>query len=582
MKKRAVLAGLVLAATIAGWLSHSDALPLATQESKAASAAQEWSWFLPGSPIVESPERGGDVRGNLVAMAYLPILTREGQWVEVVHRGRRGWIDTAREPPHDRDNARRGGLRARAERVRGNDPWKLKAAKDLLGERASEMKVGSYRLFTDVQDQELLSYLDGAATAAEEAYFARYGRLPSGNPLRSAVLFANEATYRRYTDEEDIQLPGTSTGSAGSGVLVFYAEGKQRADLAATLVHEITHLLNDRALATNLPPWLEEGLASDLGSLWVEVFPRPGEGASVSDRVSVAIQRFERSVLALNASLMAGQLPPLSTLLTLDRQGFYAEETSGDSYAQSLALIRYLLDEKEGLAEGFRAFLGRIASGRPTDLLELVELDGREMELGFRHWLQGAASAAIARFAAEYPGTEISVMEGGGLRLSGSGLPPPPRPAQHPLPPLIQEARPANQQAGEPPEPEPDTPLHPELSVSFRVISPGPGSVIVEPVRIHNVEPIYPDAADSPRPDRFSAVIVTGTVDKSGEVIKISMMRGFEPALDASLIDAVSQWRFTCGTVNGEPAVFHMTVILTFESDPSRREGEESWQPQCL
>ncbi len=525
MKKRAVLAGLVLTAMIAGRVPHTVALSLASQESKAASAAQEWSWFLPGTPIVESPERGGDVRGDLVAMAYLPILTREGQWVEVVHRGRRGWIDTAWEPQHDRDSARRGGLRAHAERIRGNDPWRLKAAKDLLGVRASEIKVGSYTLFTDVMDQELISYLDGAATAAEEAYFARYGRLPSGNPVRSAVLFANKATYRSFDEEQGSVTAGTSVGHARSGMVAFYAEGHQRADLARTLVHEITHLLNTRALSANLPPWLEEGLASDLGSLWIEVFPRPGEGVSVANRLSVTIQSFERSMLALNASLTAGELPLLGTLLSLDRQTFY------------------------------------------EDLLELVGLDGRELELGFRRWLQSEASAATDRFAAAYPGMEISVMEGGGLRVSGPAAPPPP----------IPEARPGDQRAGGPPERGRNPPLRPELSVSFRALSAGPDSVIVDPVRIHHVEPTYPDAADSPSPD--GAVIVRGVVDKSGEVINVRKMLGLEPALDASLIDAVRQWRFTFGTVNGERAEFHMTVILTFKSGPSLREGKKLWQP---
>ena len=67
-------------------------------------------------------------------------------------------------------------------------------------------------------------------------------------------------------------------------------------------------------------------------------------------------------------------------------------------------------------------------------------------------------------------------------------------------------------------------------------------------------------------------------MDASGDLIDVEVALGLEPTLDASLIDAVRQWRFTPGTVNGEPAEFRLTVILIFESGPSllRPPGPES------
>lgn len=407
------------AVEVGGISLHLATATSTTTVTTALQRGEEWAWFLPGNRILAAPEEGAEVIATLPALAYLPILTRDGQWTEVSYQGRRGWSDTLWEPPHDRGSARQGIVRHRAEPVRGNDPWKLRAAREILGVRSSEGKVGAYTLFTDVEDEDLLAFLDSAAVAAQKGYFARYGRLPTGNPVRSVVLFATEESYRRFAETQRTPNPGTNLGHAGSGVLAFYVEGRSRRHLASTLVHEIAHLLNARSLARQLPTWLEEGIATDLGGIWIEPFPKPEFDANVSDLLSVGIQIFERRLIALEAPVRAGQLPHVMYLVNLDRDTFYQPGIQTGAYSHSAALVRYLLDNEEGpVPAGFRGFLRRIADGRPgARLLELIGQDADEFDNGFRDWIPEEATAMRGRVTDAYPGVSIDVGPDGRLRL---------------------------------------------------------------------------------------------------------------------------------------------------------------------
>lgn len=356
-----------------------------------------WSWFRPGHPVRESPAAGAPAQDVLDSLAWLPVLDRREPWVEVVFRGRRGWIDTSWQPQHSRRKARRGLLRHRHEPVQGSDWWRIREARKILGIDTSEIRVGAYELLTDVEDPDLFDLLGSAAVAAEESYFVRYGRLPSGDPLRSVILFAREADYRRFA--ESVDVPGQAdvhVGHAGAGLLAFYLEGRDRNELVATLVHEICHLLNNRALAWRLPPWLEEGLATDLGSVWMESSP-----AVASARRSLEVQSPESRLMLLDDIRQTGKLPSSQTLMYADQEAFYENgKRMSYTYAHSFALVRYLLDGGDGRhADGFREFLGRIAAGRGADpklLFKLLEIEPEELDRGFEAWL-GAEAATIRR-----------------------------------------------------------------------------------------------------------------------------------------------------------------------------------------
>lgn len=364
--------------------------------------ALDWVYFLPGNRILAAAEPGAEVEVLLESMAYLPILSREGNFAQVVYNNRKGWIDTSWEPPFNRKKARRGILRHQAEPIRGSYFFDLKEARKILGMGRSSVKVGAYELYTDVEDETLLKFLDETALATEKAYFARYGRLPEGNPKRSAVLFAKEADYRRYT-EETSELSGAHVGHASRGILAFYAEGRPRQELARTLAHEITHLVNTRALTTHLPPWLEEGLATDLGCAWVEDSAAVESDLAASVRVRIETQGMEPRLFLLGEYLKKDALPSVGVLLNLDYEGFHKGNVQPYAYAHSVALIRYFLDGDGGRhADGFRLFLGRIATGLRADLLACLEMTPEELEEGFRAWLKTEVEASRKRLESRF------------------------------------------------------------------------------------------------------------------------------------------------------------------------------------
>lgn len=381
--------------------------PPALRAPKLRYIALDWVYFLPGNRIRKAADPDAEVLVLLESMAYLPILSRQGNWAQVVYNDRKGWIDSSWEPPFGRKKARRGILRHQAEPVRGTYAFDLKEARKILGMGRSSVKVGAYELYTDVEDETLLKFLDDTARATEEAYFARYGRLPEGNPRRSAVLFAREADYRHYT-EETSELSGAHVGHAGRGILAFFAEGRPRQELARTLAHEITHLVNTRALAVSLPPWLQEGLATDLGCAWVEDSAAVESDLRASGRIRIEAQGMEPRLFLLGKYLEEDALPPIIALLSLDYEGFHKAGVQPYAYAHSVALIRYLLDGDGGRhADGFRLFLQRIATGLRADLLACVEMTPEEIEGGFRAWLKAEVEASRKRLESRFREAQV-------------------------------------------------------------------------------------------------------------------------------------------------------------------------------
>jgi len=87
------------------------------------------------------------------------------------------------------------------------------------------------------------------------------------------------------------------------------------------------------------------------------------------------------------------------------------------------------------------------------------------------------------------------------------------------------------------------------------------GGQIKAPVRVKNVNPVYPSIAQSARVQ--GVVIIEATIGPDGRVTDTKVLRSI-PLLDQAAVDAVKQWTYTPTLLNGVPVPVIMTVTVNF------------------
>jgi hypothetical protein len=351
-------------------------------------------WISPGMDLLAAPRKGAAKVATLNLYANVAVVDHRPGWVKVRHRAQSGWIPfddprfgpdpplgSAPEPP--RPLAARTPEAAHLQRARG-----------LLTPPGATGSLGPYDLYTDLQDAERLRFLDRIAGGVEAVYRARYGRDPVGRPAEAVVLYTREEAFQELLRQDARLAELPASGHSGQGVVALYDGGRPRAEVGATLVHEVVHLLNRRALGPVLPSWLDEGLANDLAQSRLDWDGNldPGTLGGVTVRADRQIRMYgaRASLHQLVQAIEEERLRPLPELLGLDWDEFVRRDGSLH-YAHSAFWIRYLVDGEAGaLAPGFRAFLGQVAGGGSPSGEALRESLGRswdELERGFRAWI---------------------------------------------------------------------------------------------------------------------------------------------------------------------------------------------------
>ena len=86
------------------------------------------------------------------------------------------------------------------------------------------------------------------------------------------------------------------------------------------------------------------------------------------------------------------------------------------------------------------------------------------------------------------------------------------------------------------------------------------GGNVKAPVAVSRVDPVYTEAARRARVRGFA--IVEATIDRQGNVIEARIVKPLPMGLDAAALNAVRQWKFRPGTLNGQPVpvIFNLTV----------------------
>lgn len=366
-----------------------------------------------GSRIHDEAADDAPVLATVAADAELQVVRREGDWAEVRYRSWQGWVFTGvtgkRKSLLDRPGWRVETTEDGSRRfVVAPEPTpefteaRLLRLREVLGDGERELQFGAFRVLTDVRDDALFEQLRATIGTLEATYRSRFGLeiAPAEGEPQAIVLFAREETYRSYEDE----LPGISElatlGHQSHGVAVTFVGERSLDRIRRTLLHEVTHLLNRRALPLLLPSWLEEGLAEDISFCRVneegEVLPGTILGENERSLRGRHVSGGFASLAALLSHHRQPSWPKVADLVAADWEEFVQPELRPTHYTQAAFFIRFMLDGRDGLlAEGFRSYLQTVAGGGAdrADLWSHLGLPEKEVEGAYDAWILSQAVA---------------------------------------------------------------------------------------------------------------------------------------------------------------------------------------------
>ncbi|MEM6457386.1 MAG: hypothetical protein AAF772_20025, partial [Acidobacteriota bacterium] len=287
---------------------------------------------------------------------------------------------------------------------------------------ARRAQLGPYELHTNLAAEDpLLPRLDAIASSIASVYRARYGLTPLGAPTSVIALFDDLAGYRALQMEDPALVALADAGAeigghAGGGVAAVWRGGRADDVVASTLIHELVHTLNRRALGPALPPWLEEGLAEELALSAVDRDGRidPARLSGTTQRTALGTRETIRDGLAmrttdvridhtgglavvttLRTAQQRGRLVSLGALVQLDQQAFVGDAQRRLHYGQAGLWLRALLSEPATEAT-LRAYLAGVADGAPATgeaLRMRLDRPWTALDAAFHAWLDARAAS---------------------------------------------------------------------------------------------------------------------------------------------------------------------------------------------
>lgn len=364
-------------------------------------SARPQVWVEGGVPVRTSPHPDSEVLARVEFLGNYSVIERRGDWFHIHryfadHRVLDGWIvlDGYEEPSIERLQRPEPVLPLMAVPP---EPEKVRRARSFMEGGGVEARCGPYILFTDARDSSIAEDCGQLASRLEGVYRDRFGLSPVGSPAEAIFLFLSQDSYDAFISDDE-RIPAEKGGHAApaSGYLALHSEDLPRQAVISTLVHELTHLINRRALGPALPPWLSEGLADDLAESRLDELGHlvPGELGGFSLTSEAVIQHFGGTVSTGNLieALDSSELPELRDLVQMGSEEFHEAPREALHYALSSFWVRYLLSGAPGSEPaGFRAYLAAVASGESITrglLIDRLGGDWRRLEAGFRTWLR--------------------------------------------------------------------------------------------------------------------------------------------------------------------------------------------------
>lgn len=357
-------------------------------------------WLPAGAEIHAAPDVDSPLVHRQQSVAGLPYDERRDDWFHLRTPVFEGWV---RLPGYNEVSDPPLGSGQRPPKPLAGRPPALDRLQQGLGafsDVARRLSWGPYTVYTDVPDASLLEDCRQVASGLGRTYARRYGLTPKGSSGEVILLFHRHADYLSF-QSEDAQIAGLpAAGHAGSGFIAVSVEGSSRDEILATLVHEMTHLLNRRALGPALPPWLQEGTADDLGmsargasgELRFDTFNgwRRRTGGVIEVGGGIAALDF------LKKRIAAGELLALKQLLELDWDEFVRSPDRQSHYAESFLFVRYLMAAPDR-RRATKRYLHTISEGGSVAGEQLRQALGMDWDALQRDYVAWALSPAVSQ-----------------------------------------------------------------------------------------------------------------------------------------------------------------------------------------
>ncbi len=235
------------------------------------------------------------------------------------------------------------------------EPWSFH------GREGQLIRTQWYRLYTTVDDPDLLDAMPAFLEAALDQYTSVLGPLPRPPLKLDTFLMASRPQWAALTQQvmgqsAGIYLQIQRGGFASGGRALLWSIGRH--DTPAIAAHEGWHQYTQRTFGDRLPPWLEEGVATFM----------EGYHTSASDPAHpqflpwANVERYDQ----LRTAAARGELLALDELLGASPQDLIGSDQRGTLtyYAQVWALTHFLNEgEDRRHAEALRRLLSDAAAG---------------------------------------------------------------------------------------------------------------------------------------------------------------------------------------------------------------------------
>lgn len=190
----------------------------------------------------------------------------------------------------------------------------------------------------------------------------------------TVIVFKNDSSYRPFKPRPN--LAGYFQPGPDVNYITLTTEVRGEQDPFTVIFHEYTHLLVDNTLG-NAPVWFNEGLAEYYSTFSVTDDQKVALGKPISGHVFL---------------LRDNKMLPLRTLFQVDYKSPYYNERNKQSifYAESWALMHYLIIGKEGRQAQLGKFLDLINSNVPMEqaFKEAFQMTFEAMEKELRDYVR--------------------------------------------------------------------------------------------------------------------------------------------------------------------------------------------------